>query len=811
MGGAKTGVGRHSRSRPQRWKLAGIVAALGLALSVALNLAVRPVRRPPAPAAQAHYVGSERCRSCHAAAYGKWKGSHHGLAMQSAREGTVLGDFHDVTFEHRGKQWRFLLRGEEFLVRAEGPDGALHEYEVAYTFGVDPLQQFLVPFPGGRLQCLPVAWNTRARRWFFLYPGQDIPPTDWLHWTRQGQTWNTMCADCHSTAVRKRYDPGTDTFQTTWSEISVGCEACHGPGSLHAAWAGEAAGARAQAKDDGLVLRASKLQSRELVELCAPCHSRRAQFADQGLPGGELLDRYLPSLLSPGLFHPDGQILEEDYEYHSFLQSKMYANGVRCTDCHDAHSGEHQREGNALCTRCHDAGTHDTRAHHFHQPLHHGTPSAGALCTSCHMPGRYYMVVHFRRDHSLRVPRPDLSAAIGVPNACSAAGCHADKPLSWVTAKYDAWFGRTRRPHYGTILAAGRRGSPGAQVALAQLAQDPSRPAVVRATALELLGGDGSEASAVALERGLADPDPLLRHTAASHLRLQDPVRLVRALAPLLEDPVRGVRIAAAARLFEVPSQLLTGSQGRARAAALDEYVESQRFMSDMPSGPFNLGNLYASMGRAGEAEQQYRRAIDIDDKCYPAKANLGLLLGQQGRRDEAERLLREVHAAQPRIPGVAFNLGLLLAEQGKTDEAEEALRTALSSDPTLAAAAYNLAVLVGPRRPSEAVNLLRRAARLRPDEPRYAWSLALFLTKTNDPAGAIATLEALLRSHPADGDAYLLLGETYEHQGRWSDAQDLYARAQRVEGLPVEVRAALASRARQIGNGDGRANPGGR
>ncbi len=260
-----TGVVRQTGAREplRRWRLASVIVTLGVVLSVPLFLAVRALRRPPAARAEARYVGSERCRSCHPAAYEKWKRSHHGLAMQPAREGTVLGDFDDATFEHRGKRWCFFRRGEKFLVRAEGPDGTLHEYEVAYTFGVDPLQQVLVPFPGGRLQCLSVAWDTRARRWFFLYPGLDISPTDWLHWTRQAQSWNTMCADCHSTAVKKGYDPGTDTFQTTWSEIGVGCEACHGPGSLHAAWADQPAMARAQVENHALVTRTSKLPSPE--------------------------------------------------------------------------------------------------------------------------------------------------------------------------------------------------------------------------------------------------------------------------------------------------------------------------------------------------------------------------------------------------------------------------------------------------------------------------------------------------------------------------------------------------------------------
>jgi Tfp pilus assembly protein PilF len=715
--------------------------------------------------------------------------------MQAAREGTVLGDFNDATFTLRGKTWRFFRRGEKFVVLAEGPDDALREYEIAYTFGLDPLQQYLIPFPGGRLQCLSVAWDTRAKRWFFLYPGKDIPPTDWLHWTRQAQNWNTMCADCHSTAVRKRYDASSDAFHTTWSEIMVGCEACHGPGSLHAAWADQPAMARAQVENFGLLTRTSALSNREIVDLCAPCHSRRAQIADQGLPGTPLLDRYLPVLLSPGTFWPDGQILEEDYEHHSFIQSKMYANNVSCRDCHDVHRARRIKDGNELCTRCHRADTYDTATHHFHKQTYRGAPSPGALCISCHMPGQNYMVVHFRRDHSMRVPRPDLSASLGTPNASNAAGCHADKSVAWAVSRYDTWYGRKRKPHYGTALAAGSDGRPGAGPELAQLAQDPLRPAIARATALELLARYPGAENTAALVGALADEDALIRHTAIGNLQPPDPAQLAKALVPLLEDPVRAVRAAAAARLAEVPAELLTQAQRKTQAAALEEYVATQLYASDMPSGPYNLANLEMIQGRYAEAEKHYRRAIEIDDQFFLAKSNLALMLSRQGRNAEAAVLLREAAAAQPDNAEVAFNLGLLLAEEGKPAEAEKSLRAALKADPTLAAAAYNLAVLVAERSPAEAVELSRRAASARADDPKYAWTLAYFQDRTGDRSGATRTLEALLRRFPGHADAALLLCDILERAGRRTEAESVLRHALEAKGVSDADRARIEGR----------------
>jgi tetratricopeptide (TPR) repeat protein len=633
--------------------------------------------------------------------------------MQPATEATVLGDFRDASFDLRGQRWRFFRRGRAFVISAQGPDGALHDYEVAYTFGVDPLQQYLVRFPRGRLQAVSVAWDARARRWFTLSPEHDIPPTDWLHWTRGGQCWNSMCADCHSTSVAKGYDATTDTFATTFSEISVGCEACHGAGSHHVASSGRVA------------LRPPS-RGPEQVERCAVCHARRAQIADQGAPDRPLLDRYVPAVLEPGLYHADGQILEEDFEYQSFLQSKMYAHGVACSDCHDVHSGALRAADNSLCTRCHDART-------FDQPGHHGhTAGAATSCVACHMPSQRFMVVHARRDHSLRVPQPHLTDAIGAPNACAAAGCHADRPATWIAAQYDRLFGQrpgALQPHWGTLVAAGRSGDASATGPLAAIASDPDRAAIVRATALELIDTD-TEAGAAAFTAALSAPEPLLRYTAVSRFPATQPERLAAAIAPLLADPIRAVRIAAATRSTELPPALRSTLPQVALDSALAETVESLRYMSDLPSGPFHLGTLYASTGRAEDAEREYRRAITIDDRFTPAKLSLAQLEAARQRLPEAEAMLRTVRTDDPGFADAALALGLVLAEQGKLDEAEAALRASLAADPSQAPTLYNLATLIAKRRPAEAISLLHRAVALDPNEPRYASALAYALAQ---------------------------------------------------------------------------------
>lgn len=750
----------------------------------------------------AEYVGSARCRSCHEQAYDKWRASHHARAMQPARTETVLGDFSAATFAHRGETWRFYRRDGRYMVRAEGPDGAPHDYVVAYTFGVYPLQQYLIRFPGGRLQCLSVAWDVPRKRWFFLYPGRDIGPDDWLHWTRGGQNWNGMCADCHSTNVRKGFDPEANRYRTEWSEISVGCEACHGPASRHLAWAARPALLRPELGQAGLPVLTKHLPVRDLVEICAPCHARRAQIADQGLPGAPLLDRYLPALLTTPVFYPDGQIRDEDFEYHAFSQSKMHAMGVRCTDCHDVHSGKRYVAGNALCTRCHVAADYDHARHHHHKAVEQGKPSAAAQCVSCHMPSETYMVVHLRRDHSLRVPLPEVSRASGAPNACLAGGCHADKSSAWLEAEYNAWYwrpGRVVPQHYGPTFAAAQRGEPTAEPELIALARAPERPAVVRATAVELLGSYRSAASQAAIAGALSDPDPLVRYAGIVQLRPVTPQELVTLLGPQLGAPLRALRAEAAARLTEVPLELLDGEQRTAHARALAEYVETRRYMSDLPSGPYNLANVYANLGQLEAAEREYRRTLSIDAQFHPAKSNLALVLARRGDGAGAERLLREAWAAQPEQAALGLNLGLLLAERGEKAGAERALRAALLRDPRLAQAAHNLALLLRERDLRAAVALSRRAVAQAPDEPRYAHALAYLQEQAGEPTAAIHTLEALLARHPRFPEAYPLLGELYERAGRARDAEALYARALAARSLPAAVLEQLAERRRRL------------
>ena len=721
--------------------------------------------RVAAPQARSatEFVGSEKCRACHQPEYELWKGSNHYHAMEVATEASVRGDFNDAIFEHAGLISRFYRKDGNSSPHP-GPGGRMGDFEVTHTFGWNPLQQYLIPFPGGRMQCLPIAWDVKAKRWYHLYPDQAIDPKDWLYWTNAAQNWNGMCAACHSTNLKKNYDIQTDTYRTTWSDINVGCEACHGPGSKHVKWAELPDMARPSVENFDLPVRTSKLKSREAVELCAPCHSRRAILGDYTHIEPDLLDTMLPSLLTPDLYFADGQILEEVYAYASFTQSKMYARDVRCGDCHNVHSIKRVKDGNALCLQCHREAEYDSKAHHFHKKAgEKGDPikspdskkvlfevGTGAECIQCHMPGRYYMGVHYRLDHSIRIPRPDLSVKLSVPDAC--IRCHVGKSSRWADETVTKWYGPGRRPHYGEILQAGRNRQPDATDRLIRLAEDPLYPVIVRATALELLAGYPGGAVAAALEKALMDGEALIRRTALTHLPAANPERHVRLIAPLLYDLVKAVRTEAAARLAGPPSRQLPEDQRRVFEQTLKEYIAAMEYSGDFAFGRFNLGNLFVALNQPQQAIDNFKAAIKIDDLSYPAKVNLAMFYNQLGRNADAETLLREVVNAYPELHDVNYSLGLLLAEEKKYIEAEQHLALAARGMPDRPRVHYNLGVLYDFLRKDQlAEAALSRAVELEPNNMDYLQALAEHHLKRGNLAAVGRISDQMLARHPED------------------------------------------------------------
>jgi tetratricopeptide (TPR) repeat protein len=738
-----------------------LLAAVAVLLAAGIAWRQRAHTPPPAPAPlTAVYVDERACRSCHAREYAAWAGSHHALAMQRPTATSVLGDFADASA--RGASTgpaRFRQRDGRYWIRTAGPDGRSADFAVRFTFGVDPLQQYLLPLPGGRLQAFTLAWDTQQHRWFDLNPGAAIHPDNALHWTGPAYNWNYMCAACHSSGVHKNYDFATASFATTFEAVNVTCQACHGPASTHLARQRRAPPpARALPGEfaDDPMQRSADAQ----IDTCAPCHARRSALGATAATGAPLLDGYVPALLEDPLYYADGQIRDEVYEYASFLQSRMYARGVRCSDCHEPHTLKTRAPADAICTSCHNAATPTLRhaidlgglqhrdytapAHHFHV-----TGRPGSHCVDCHMPTRIYMRIHVRHDHSLRIPRPDLSVRLGTPNACN--NCHRDRSAAWAAAAVARWYGAGRRQEhvYGEQLWAGRRHEPGAVRGLQALVQDAAAPSIVRATALKQLHAYPSASNLRLFAATLADPSALVRLQAVAGLEQLAPSERVAELAPRLSDPIRAVREEAARLLAATPASRLTPPNRLALRGALAEYVASQQANADRPEAHLNLGNLYASQGDATRAAEEYAAALRLDPGFVPAYVNQADLDAAGGALDAAAATLGRGLQQAPDSAPLHHALGLTWIRQG---------------------------------RGAQALAELQRAVQLAPDEARFAYVYGVALHDLRGTAPGLAALRAALARFPNDRDLLLAIAAYAQSAGDTATAQRCLQRLRSIE-----------------------------
>ncbi|MFV3413455.1 tetratricopeptide repeat protein [Pseudomonas nitroreducens] len=715
--------------------------------------------KPSAPAAQpAQLVDESTCSGCHQTQLKDWQGSHHQQAMRPATEGNVLGDFENVTFKGETETSRFFRKDGEYWVNTPGADGKPADFKVAYTFGFEPLQQYLLEYPGGRLQALGVAWDSRKHQWFQLMPGQRIDFKDELHWTRPAQNANFMCIECHTTGFKRNYDAKTDSFASHWNSLGVGCQACHGPASKHLEWAHKPD--RNAAK--GFEVPLQNASQSTVVETCARCHARRTPLADGYQNQHRFMDDYLPSALTRELYEIDGKIKGEVFEWGAFTQSKMFAKGVQCTDCHNPHSGELKAPGNGVCLQCHNTSAKPVRpqidgkglqAKNYDSPehTHHPPGTPGAQCTSCHMPGRYYRVNDYRHDHGFTLPDPVHARRIGTPDACQA--CHRDMPAKQLGARFREWFASelpakpnassNPAPRYDDTLWKARNGKPGASRALHLLLADANLPAIRRATLLAELPSYPSPRSAELATLALKDADPLVRHSAIQALSaLAAPQQQLPLLAPLLGDPIRAVRSAAAWQLAQLPPQLLAAIQPEL-SKGLGEYETIQKDLAERAEAHFNLALLYERTGRPEQVEPALRAALARNDDYLPARVALFQWLEANGRDADARQLLSDSLRRQPASGLLHHVYGLALVRQGQ---------------------------------PAQALKELREAVRLAPEDDQFRYVLAIALHDGGDVDGACHELEALLQKHPANRAARLVLIDYLRESGQFQKVQQFTA-----------------------------------
>jgi predicted CXXCH cytochrome family protein len=698
-------------------------------------------------AATGSFVGSEQCKGCHEKPYDFWKESHHYQAMLPANQDTVLGDFSDRTFEYAGISHRFFRKGDKFFVATDNSQGELQEFEITHTFGFFPLQQYLVPFPDGRYQALNIVWDSRTKdeggqRWLHLYPDNPVTHEDIVHWTGSFQNWNSRCAACHSTGLEKNYSSTSNSYATTWAEINVACEACHGPASNHIDWAGGSRESNDRGftfslndrgtfgpSDDSSANTWSRLDGQHpttQVETCAACHARRSEI-DPHRAGEPFNNIYRLALIERGLYFPDGQIDDEVYVYGSFLQSKMHQAGVVCSDCHDPHSNALKMEGNALCTQCHNSTVFDQPAHHRHE-----TGSAGAACVSCHMPVKTYMVLDDRHDHGFRIPEPRLTLELGAPNSCNQ--CHSDKDAQWAINALDAWgISSAVRSKHARVFDSAWSGELSALPGLLALASETATPPIIRASAILATLNYPSQESLNSIQQLLTSDQALLR---AAAVRAMDWVPLAQRYAllrDLAEDNSKDVRMAVARQLSGFPAEQLPAASATELTTLFQEYLESMKHNADMPEEQMNLGLYYGANNEPLAAEKAYRTALKLSPRFVPAMLNLADLYRANGMDKNAEPLLQKAIDMAPDEASPLHAMGLLKVRQGKLEDA---------------------------------IPFLRQAAAAGPQNYRYSYVYAVAMWESGSKAEAVAELESALTRLPDNRELLSALASYYQQLG---------------------------------------------
>jgi predicted CXXCH cytochrome family protein len=683
--------------------LLGVVASAYVsALCVSADLVGAALQTGAARFSQSSdFLGSESCKSCHEDQYASWKKSLHVQMTRPIDEARVLGNFKPGTrFEKYGRSYtmdtrggrRFVKIGRDTKDQRLRPQPTLlvqgsrqpsqtaaasetwgsasvkeEEFEVHYTLGARRFQGYLSRLPDGRIYVLPLFWHVDTGQWIDFKEITPMPEeSDAAHDIRQ--IWNVNCFNCHATNLAQNFDTATKTYRTSWTEMGIGCEACHGPGREHSnrmrAWkAGETHKPAALG-----VVSPRTASPRQIFDTCGYCHGNKTNY----FPGFRAGDRYedyaLPFLISQpippedpqGDFWPDGRPNRFNRPQAITATGCFLKGKVTCTSCHVGHAARNDHalklpleQSNGLCTQCHSG--FDDRALSAH--TRHKTDSAGSRCVECHMSDVNWRLLTRRRDHTFAPPVPEATARYGVPNACTT--CHDDKTPEWAVATMNTWYGdddRKRREGVMRRADAMYRAGSGDRGAISDLAAvlgEPSQGVVVRASAADFIGRLSPDGrlpldAANALLKATADREPMVRATAIRALGFAGERRAVPAITVRLADPARVVRVTAAAALLALGVVTIDGQGAAALSRAQDEYADSLRAFPDSAENHTSLGWLEMARGRDAGAEAAIRTAIDLNPSDARPRMLRGVLLARQNKLDEAVREWTEAKKLDP-------------------------------------------------------------------------------------------------------------------------------------------------------------------
>ena len=691
------------------------------------------------------YVGEKACAECHSKEMHEWQGSHHDLAMMVADEKSVKGDFNNATFNYNGIMTTFYKKDGKYMVRTDSEDGTLKDYEISYTFGIYPLQQYMIKFPKGNIQVMDIAWDSRSeeeggQRWYHIHVDDNVTAGDPLHWTGPNLNWNYMCADCHSTNLKKNYDVETKSYHTTWDIMNVSCEACHGPASKHIEWSKDQ---KSDIQHKGFALslnyksgkrnrnttQRSDLTDKE-IDVCAKCHSRRSQIDDNFTPGDRFTDHYLPVTLAESLYFADGKIQDEVYVYDSFLQSKMYEKGVTCTNCHNPHTLDRRAAGDKVCSQCHQEEKYTAPSHHKHKE-----GSTGSSCIACHMPARTYMGVDSRNDHSFRVPRPDLSVDMKeIPNACNL--CHTDKEAKWAADAMKTWYGKppVGKQNFAHSLKALRSNSQDAPKQLYNVLMSDA-PGIAKATVIEYLGNYPSKQTYTTTLQMLRNSDPMIRRAALQSLEAFPPKMRMKKTFEMLSDPVKIVRMEAARQLAAFSLGDVDKETKEVLKKAFDEYEKVLLFTAERPESQLSLAMFYVNRKMPEKAEIAYVEAMRLQPKFVPAYINYSNFLVQQGENKKAFEILQKGVDNVSNIAILHHALGLWYVRNKEPKKAISEFKKSVDLDKDDARFSYVYAVSIGEENPKEAIKVLEEVYPKHTGDMQIVSGLVYYTKKVGDKA----------------------------------------------------------------------------
>ena len=752
-------------------------------------------QRKKTQVAENEFSGSESCIECHQKFYDLWQPSYHAQAMMPVDAGFVakhqLPDSEPIAVE--GHLFQVEFSDSSMVMIESNGDKIIQTYEVLWAMGGHNVYTFLTPFEKGKLQNLPLAYDANRKTWF-NYPesgvrqfGEGFPQDEALPWKDALYAFNTGCYSCHISQLSTNFDMATETYYTTWREPGINCETCHGPAEEHIRIFKNLKEGEKPEKI-GLIVT-STFTPQQHNDGCATCHAKMSPITPSYIPGDKFFDNYNLTTLEDHDFYPDGRSLGENYTMTDWMMNPCAEKSdLHCVTCHTSSGRDRNKENpNHSCLQCHTDRAGDMEAHTGHKP------EAGLTCLSCHMPKREYVGRFLRSDHSFRPPMPGATIRFGSPNACNQ--CHTDKSPEWANKIVKA------RPNgnyqeetfkWAQLMKEAREQDWTNVDKMYQTITSPETNQTVTNSLIRLLNNCTLGSKTDVLLKALNNPSELVRSSAAYGLAGTVTNEVKNALLKACEDEIRLVRIQAANAILMFPENSFTAEQLAVVEKAEKEYVASMTSRLDNWSNHYNLGIYHQTKGNVNEALNSFETAA----RLYPASLmpliNSSVLYSYIGNPAKAEENLKKALQVDPLNEAANLNLGLLMAEQGKMAEAEKALKTALSANPQQAVAAYNLSVIVAKRNVAEAVEYAEMAAKARPDEPKYAYTLAYYQVENNQKAGAEKTRKSLIRDNPLYLNAVSFLADIYLRDGKKQEALKLYQQTLKTEGISEQDKAGI-------------------